>query len=250
MSHYLSLPLSLIFLTASVSLSSAESRPWKNVDGSRSIQGEFVKRDATRVTVRDANHKEITIELVKLHPDELKWLDLNATDGLPVSDPAAVFDSLKFGDDREVVLSKLKASEIVEMTTDETFIGRSGLNGVFRTRQKIGTLSALLYFDWTVAGKLKEITLQSESVAAGDYDPQIRPSWQEFVNLLSTLYGKPVQSGPLPSIANIADGSFSPSHLWKLEAGGNALLGTSREGAKFQVVVRFTMQKIQPVEIP
>lgn len=209
-----------------------------------------MKRDSTCVTVRDANHKEITIELVKLHPDERKWLDLNTSSGIPVSDPAAVFDALKFGDDREVVLSKLKSSEIVELTTDETFIGRTGLNGVFRTRQKVGRLSALLYFDWTVAGKLKEITLQSESVASGDYDPQIRPSWQEFVNLLSTLYGKPVQSGALPAITNIADGSFSPSHLWKLEAGGNALLGTSREGAKYQVVVRFTMEKIQPIEIP
>lgn len=243
----------LLFLASAIP-SLAEPHPWKSADGIRSIQGEFIKRDATTVTIRGENGKDLTIELSKLHPDEQKWLDLNHAFGAPmpnpVADPAAMFDTLTFGDSRETALAKLKASKTVEMTTAETFIGRSGLNGVFRTRQKIGKLSVLLYFDWTETGKLKELTLQTDALPASAYKSALEPGWKEFVELLGTLYGKPVQKGPIPPMESLADGSFSPSHLWTLEGGGSALLGTAREGAKYQVVVRFTRKKVQQVGIP
>lgn len=238
----------LLLLTALVS--TAESRPWKSADGVRTVQGEFVKRDATSVTIKTADGKEVTIQFPKLHADEIKWLEANHSQAAPAPDPSAVFDNLTFSDTRETVLTKLKASKIVEMTSDETFIGRSGLNGVFRTRQKIGGLSGFLYFDWNEVGKLKEITLQTESIAGDSYKTQLEPSWKEFVELLTNLYGKPVQKGPMPSKESLADGSFSPSHLWKLEAGGSALLGTAREGPRYQLVVRFSQKSIRPVEIP
>jgi hypothetical protein len=136
------------------------------------------------------------------------------------------------------------------MTTDATFVGRSGLNGIFRTRRKIGALNAMLYFDWTEDGKLKEITLQTDLLPAGAYKSELEPSWKELAELLDTLHGNPVQKGPFPPKESLADGSFSPSHLWKLETSGSALLGTARDGGKYQVVVRFTQKKIQPVEIP
>ena len=246
--------LTLTLALASASVGFAAPRPWKSTDGVRTVQGEFIKRDTTSVTIRSDSGKLLTIELNKLHPDEKRWLDLHhslagpAAESIP--DPAAVFDTLTFGDSRETTLAKLKASKIVEMTGDETFLGRSGINGVFRTRQKIGSLGAFLYFDWTEAGKLKELTLQTESLPATAYKSDIEPSWKGFVELLSTLYGKPVQKGPLPQPESIANGSFSPSHLWTLENGGSALLGTARDANKYQLVVRFSKKTIQPVEIP
>ena len=242
--------LTLILAIASAPALSAETRPWKSADGLRTTQGEFIKRDATSVTIRSDVGKEFTIALSKLHSDENKWLDLNHSLSGPAPDPAAFFDNLTFDDTRETTLAKLKVSKIVEMTTDETFIGRSGINGIFRTRQKIGNLSGFLYFDWTDAGKLKELTLQTECLPATAYKSELEPSWKGFVALLSTLYGKPVQKGSIPQPDSIASGSFSPSHMWTLESGGSALLGTAREANNYQLVVRFTQKKVAVMEIP
>ena len=112
-----------------------------------------------------------------------------------VPNKAAVFDQLVFGQSRAQVLAKLKTSKFVELTVDETFLGRTGLNGVFRTRKKIGGLDASLYFDWTDAGELKELTLQTEALPASAYRTQIEPSWKKFIELLTTLYDDPVQKG-------------------------------------------------------
>lgn len=246
--------ISFILIASALNLHAA-SRTWKSTDGLHSTEGEWVNRDATSITIlRTTDRKPLTIPLDLLHSDDRTWVNANhpliATKPPAEPDESAVFDTLTFGDSRETTLAKLKVSKFVEMTTDETFIGRSGLNGVFRTHQKIGNLSAMLYFDWTERGKLKEITLQTELLPAAAYQSELQPSWQAFVELLGTLHGKPVQKSPFPQMESLADGSFSPSHLWKLETGGGALLGTARDGAKYQVVVRFTETRTQPVEIP
>lgn len=241
----------LLFIASALHLH-AVPRTWKSADGLRSIEGELVSRDSTSITIlRSKDWKQLTIQLQQLDPNDNIWV--NANHPLAVANPpdqSAVFDTLAFGDSRETTMAKLKASKFVEMTADETFVGRSGLNGIFRTRQKIGNLTATLYFDWTESGKLKEITLQTDLLPATAYQSALEPSWKEFAELLGALHGKPVQKGPFPQSASLTDGSFSPSHLWKLERRGCALLGTARDGAKYQVVVRFTEKEIQPVEIP
>jgi hypothetical protein len=230
----------------------AAPRAWKSADGLRSTEGELVSRNSTSITIlRTKDWKQLTIQLEQLDPNDRTWINANhplALANSPVQ--SAVFDTLAFGDSRETALAKLKASKFVEMAADETFVGRSGLNGIFRTRQKIGNLTTTLYFDWTESGKLKEISLQTDLLPAAVYQSALEPSWKEFAELLETLHGKPLQNGSFPPLATLADGSFSPSHLWKIESGGSALLGTARDGAKYQVVVRFTEKKIQPVEIP
>lgn len=244
----------LCILIAALSASSAlaEMRPWKSADGTRSLQGDFVKRTTTTVTIKTDAGKELVIQLSKLHPDESQWLDARHSlkSGPPAPDPTAFFDNLTFRDTRTTTEAKLKVSKLVEMTTDEAFIGRSGLNGIFRTRQKIGTLDGFLYFDWTSTGRLKELNLQTEPRPNTAYNTELEPSWKKFVELLTTLYGKPVQNGPLPPIASLTDGAFSPSHLWNIKTGGCALLGTARTGTVFQVVVRFSERNPQLMELP
>lgn len=227
-----------------------EIRPWKNADGSKTIQGEFIKSDATTVTIRTNAGKEFAIELTKLHPNERKWLDSYHSLAAPAPDPAAFYENLTFLDTRQTTLAKLKASKTVEMTVDETFIGRSGLNGVFRTRQKIGTLTGTLYFDWTESGKLKELNLHTETRPATAYKAELEPAWKQLIDVLGTLYGKPEINGSLPAMTSVVDGSFVPSHFWKLPAGGAALLGTARDGHKYQVVVRFTQKSPGVLGIP
>ncbi len=242
----------LIFLLAAASLTSsfATARPWKNSDGTRTVHGELIKSDATSITIRNTAEKEVTIQRSMLHADDLKWLDNHANPALIPQDPKAFFDNLTFKDTRETTLKKLKASKIVELTTNEVFIGRSGLNGIFRTRNKIGSLEAFLYFDWSETGKLKELNVQTKPRPDTAYKTELEPSWLKFIELLSTLYGQPVQKGPIPAQNTLADGAFFPSHFWNLETGGSAILGTAREGKAYQVVVRFTEKKPQVIEIP
>jgi hypothetical protein len=248
------LHLTFVFFLASALVSSAlaEIRPWKNTDASRSVLGEFVKRDSTSVTIKMEADKEVTIELTKLHPDEVKWLDshhpVGATSASP--DPTAFFDNLTFRDTRQSVEAKLKVSKLVKLTTDETFLGRSGLNGVFRMRQKLGSLVGYLYFDWTEANRLRELSLQTEPRPDTDYKTELEPSWKQLAELLTTLYGKPASKSPIPAMASLSDGTFSPTHLWNLERGGCATLGTARDGNRFQVVVRFSQKKPGVIGIP
>lgn len=237
-----------LFLTGSALF--AETRPWKSADGSRTLTGEFVTRDATSVSIRTNTSAITKIELTKLHPDDVRWLNANHPNTGSNPDPSAVFDTLLFGDDRDTVLKKLKASKIVETTTDETFFGRTGLNGVYTTRQQIGKLKASLNFDWTPENTLKELTLQTDYLPGEKYDTELEPTWRALVDLLSTLYGMPAQKGPMPSKNSLSDGTFMPSHLWKLDGDASALLGTACEGKRYQLVVRFTQKKIQTVESP
>ncbi|RYD19477.1 MAG: hypothetical protein EOP88_18820 [Verrucomicrobiaceae bacterium] len=243
-------PLALLLAAVSVTTALAETRAWKSADGTRSVQGEFVKSDAASVTIRNSAGKEVVIERTKLHVDDIKWLADRDKPAPVAQDPNAFFDNLTFNDTRETATAKLKASKIVEMTTDETFIGRSGLNGVFRTRKKVGQLDAFLYFDWTEAGKLKELNVQTTPRPESAYKTELEPSWTEFIELLSALYGKPVHKGPMPPAASLTADAFVPSHFWNLEKGGCAMLGTAREGTTYQVIVRFTQKKPQVVELP
>jgi hypothetical protein len=238
----------LTFLIASSGIATA--RPWKSSDGGRSVDGDFLKRDASSVTIRKTGGGELTIELAKLQADEVTWLNANHPLKINGPDPSAVFDTLKFGDTRETVTKKLKESKIVETTVDETFFGRSGLNGIYFTRQKIGKVKASLYFDWTPNDTLKELTVQTDLLPEEDYDPELKPTWAAFVELLSVLYGNPSVKGPMPAMNSLSDGTFSPSHLWNLDGGKSALLGTARDGKKYQLVVRFTEKSIQPVSGP
>jgi hypothetical protein len=231
-------------------------RDWKSEDGTRNIRGEFIKRDASTVTIRRGlDHKDITIPMDKLHPADLAWVNANhplqsQPAGQDMPDDSAVFDKLSYGESRAEVLAKLKTSTFVELGVPETFIGRTGLNDVFRTRRKIGGLDASLFFDWTEDGKLKEITLQSSALPASALKDQLAPCWKEMAELLTTLYGKPLQADSELRISSIQDGTMVPSHLWNLEKNGSAMLGASRDGQKYQIVARFTRKPVVSFAIP
>lgn len=241
----------LLILVGGLATAPAAPRPWRSEDGQREVRGEFVSRDGAAVTIRRDDGREVRIPLDQLHPDDRTWLNAQhpaAGDEIPPE--SAVFDQLRFGDSRAQVLEKLKSSKFVEMTVSETFIGRTGLNGVFKTRGQVGGLDASLYFDWTEDGGLKEISLQTATFPASELNAKLRPAWQGFIPLLTTLHGKPASANPQLAVSGIADGALSGTHLWKLEGGGSAILGPARDGDQYQIVVRFTRQDIRPVPLP
>lgn len=246
----------------------AAPRPWRSSDGQRSITGEFVRRDDSRVTIVRSDRTEVVIPLEKLHPDDLTWLNAEhpagaktateapasgtpkATEAADDDGNAGVFDRLAFGDTRDQVLEKLKQSKFVTMTCDETFIGRTGLNGIFRLSEKVGGLEASLYFDWDGAGRLTEITLQTEMVDAARFSAVIQPCWKAFIPLLTKIHGTPLHSQGQLDERSMPEGALSSTHLWKLEPEGSAMLGAVKEAGKCQVAVRFTKRNVTPVAVP
>jgi hypothetical protein len=246
--------LVLTLLLVSSSLLHGESRTWKNTDGTQSFTGEYVTHDSKRVIIRRADGRVFTLELSKLHETDTTWLSTKRVAGKaaaePLPDPNAVFDTLCFGDSRADVTKKLKESKIVEAGLDETFMGRVGLNGTYRTRKQIGGLHCELYFDWSAGGNLSEVSLQTQGVDRSAYAGRLKANLEELAELLTMLHGKPLQDAGFPDIGDLQDDLFLASHRWRLEGGGSALLGTSMQAGKYLVVVRFTQEKIQPVTVP
>ena len=231
-----------------------EERRWSNSDGSKHFDAEFVSRKADLITLLRSDGKELTFDISKLHDDDRNWLALNhppegeQPEILP--DERSVFDTLNFGDDRTTVSKKLAASKMVETSVDGIFQGRTGLNGIYRTRGEIGGLFCYLFFDWTETGTLKEITLQTEAKSEDEYLTELKPCWTELIDLISPIHGRPSQAGNIASASALSDGQILGSHLWKIEHGGSVLLGTSRDSSGYQVVVRFTQERIAPVRTP
>lgn len=245
-------PLLLLLLAAP--LLHAEPRVWKNTDGSHSFSGEYVSHDGRRVTIRRADGRVFTFEVAKLHPDDRTWLAAKPVaakrDAEPLPDPHAVFDTLCFGDSRASVMKKLNESKVVESDLDPTYLARVGLNGIYRTREKIGGLHCELYFDWSEAANLTEVSLQTQGVAPGEYAGKLKAAWSQLSELLTLLHGTAIQAGSYPKIDDLKNDLFFASHLWRLEGGGSALLGTSMQDGKCLVVVRFTRDRIEPVRTP
>ena len=244
--------LSIVLLMTGSSI--AESRTWKSANGESSFDGEFISHDTQRVTIRRADNRVFTFEIEKLSEDDRNWLaakdSIPAANDEPVPDPNAVFDTLCFGDSRKVVENKLKESKLVETAVDDTFFGRFGLNGTFRTKQKIGGLYCELFFDWSKGGNMKEVSLQTQPQDAGTYDDLLPNNWNQLSELLTMLHGKPLQRAGYPELSDLQNDVFLGSHIWRLEGGGTAILGTSMQASKYMVVVRFTTERIQPVLVP
>lgn len=239
-------PALILFLATLCS--SAQARTWKNADASASFEGEYLSHTPQDVTIRRADGKEFTLSRAKLHEDDIAWL--TEKDAPPPPPDDAVFDTLRFGEDRKQVEAKLLESRVVEPVVDPTFLGRLGLNGSFRTRQKIGDLHCLLFFTWGPADKLSEVILQTEACGDDAYPVKLKSTWQELITLLSQLHGKPVQNTPYPRLSDLPDGGFLGTHLWHLKHGGSALLGTARQGSGYQTAVRFTAETVQPIRTP
>lgn len=238
--------ISLIVFSTVLSFSHA--RQWTSADGGKTIEADFVSRDASSVTLRMPDGQESHVAFTKLAAVDLAWLKQNhPLTSAHIPEGPGVFDTLKFGDNHNVVLAKLKASKLVELTMPESMIARTGLNGIFRMRQLIGGQHATLFFDWTGDHRLKEIIVRTDAYPADAYDQKLAPCWNKFTELLTTLHGKPLQAIPHIDPASVPDGSMVSSHLWRLESGGSALLGIGCEGSKYQVVVRFTKENIEPV---
>lgn len=245
----------LLLLLFASSVFAGEPRLWTSPDGTTTFKASVVSRKNNTVILLRDNDKELSFDISKLHEDDQRWLNLNHPLGKidhagTLPDANSVFDTLLFGDDRATVMGKLKASKIVETSVGGTFFGRTGLNGTFRTCHKIGGLHCYLFFDWSAEGALREVTLQTESQPPENYTGVLAPCWNECIGLITTIHGNPFRRSKIPAADTLQDGQMLASHLWALEQGGTVMLGTARQGNGYEVVVRFTREKIGMSRIP
>jgi hypothetical protein len=245
------------------SLAQAESRKWMSKDGSKFIIADYVSHNQFTVTVKRVDGKVVTLGRNDLHPDDVNYLAKlpapkttpskpstpDPTNTAPVMEDSAVFDTLKLGDSHKEVQGKVKASKMLELTVDEIYLGRFGMNGSYRTKQTIGGLKCLLYFDWDESGNLKELTLQTQPQQGDTYGGLLKDTWAELSKLMTTLHGKPLQNADFPAASTLQNDMSLSTHLWRLGGGGSALLGTSKSAEGYMVSVRFTSEKIEPVRI-
>lgn len=246
--------LSLLLLLLSMLPGGAEVRTWRNANGALSFEADYISSDGTRVTMkRSSDHRILTFALGKLHADDQAWVaaqtappEKGAKKKIP---QGAAFGTLEFGDDRRTVEDKLKRSSMVIATVDESLFGRTGLNGVYKTRATIGGLHCHLYFDWTPSGLLREVTLQTQPTDQAKYSTLLKSNWNELIELLGKLHGNPVQQAPYPKREELQDGLLLGSHLWYTEDGHSAILCTGQERDKYLVAVRITSEHIVPTPI-
>lgn len=253
--------LSLILLMAFTSHAHAESRKWMSKDGTKFVIADYVSHNQFTVTVKRPDGKVITLGRNDLHPDDSAYLTQLRTPATPdkttpptqktVSTPAledsAVFDTLKLGDTHKEISAKIKASKLLELTVDEIYLGRFGLNGSYRTKQTIGGLKCLLFFDWDSNGQLKELSLQTQPQPSETYNSSLKATWAELCKLMTTLHGKPLQNADYPAAGTLQNDMSLSTHLWRMQNGGSALLGTSKSAEGYMVSVRFTTEAIEPV---
>jgi len=248
------MPHFLFLLLISLSALPANAREWKNVTGSSSFDADYISNDGKLVTLR-RNGRILTFSIEKLHASNQEWLKTNHPP-TEVTKPGefkvpegAAFDTLEFGDTRDIVIKKLDASPNVDGSVAEVMLARVGLNGVYRTKKTIGGLHCHLYFDWTPNNRLTEVTLRTKPLPQENYSGKLKSNWGELIELLTMLHGEPVQGANYPDSDELQDGLILNSHLWYSEKGHSILLGTGQESTNFSVVVRITSQHIVPNRI-
>lgn len=240
--------LPVLLLVCLAPLAQAAPRVWTSSDGQRRFEADFVKQEGGVVTLRRSNGTLVSVEVARLHADDQKWLQQNqpaaAKQTLPVS--TGVFDTLNFGDSHADVQKKLMASQVVATELDERFFGRTGLNGIFKTRKPFGGLRASLFFGWDESNCLNEVALHTDGVPLDQYQTTLKQCRELYIAELVKLYGQPVQGLGMQAAEQLEEGSILSTHLWNIPTGGSILVGTGKEKGQYLVIIRFTQQPIQP----
>lgn len=157
---------------------------------------------------------------------------------------AGVYGELEYGDTRETVTAKLRKSPLVTLTVNETFLGRTGLNGIFKCKAKLAGLSCHLFFNWDQRGGLEEITLRTDSLEMDQYGESLRRAWNDTEHLFSQVYGPPSQKAPYPSVQSFKQHTMLVSHVWQQGENQSILMGTGIDKNKCFLFVRFANQDI------
>ena len=236
--------LPLFALLLPLSSLQAEVREWKSSDGSRTFKGEYVSREKNEVTIKREDGNQLTFPIDKLHQKDREWIKLNfPTEPAPPEKPTA-FGNLVFGDTRDEVFSKLEESMLVEALPTQGVFGGIEITDSLKTKQQLGGLDCYISFGWSDAGRLERIDMKTASLPKSQYQSRLKAAWEECVQLLNTLHGKPVQKSPFPDPNTIEPGMAVGTCIWKIAEGGGAMVGVRCENEEYGILIRFTKNEM------
>lgn len=240
-------------LVALTCVSQAAPRLWKNTNATRSFQGELVKREADKITIKMIPSGNLAVlKPEQLHHSDIEWLKQNhpfedekPQGSAPTAAAGAFYDSLAFGDDKATIIKKLKESPRFHSELDETFFARTGINGTFHTTKgnEFFGMHSSLYYDWDEAGGLKFLSLYGHCTAAADTEANLIPIYLEMVKNISKFFGEAKRAAPKPQYAGLGEGEITFNDAWSLKTGGSLLLGIGKQDGNHVIIARFTREQ-------
>ena len=163
---------------------------------------------------------------------------------------AGVYGPLEFGDNRDTVIRKLNSSNLVTKKVADTFLGRTGLNGIYECTNKLAGMTYFLYFGWDDRGGLTEITLRSEEISGSQYNTKMKDAWNKANDLFTNVYEHPVQAGDYPEKSKFKSYPILMTHMWHKGSKQTIMIGPGLQDNKTFLNIRFVNQKIEPIRIP
>jgi hypothetical protein len=237
--------------------SAAEARLWKNAEGTKAIEAEFVTLVGDNVTLKTPAGKEMKFPLTFLSAEDQALAKKTQTDADNEKKPAAaeaaksikVFDQFTFGEGREAVAKKAAASKSLTGGVADALKGRVGLSGAYFI--SIDGIRYDLHFEFDGNERLTEMSLQSDPYEPDEYDSSMKKAWSRLRESFIASYGDPTETTGFPPRKVITEGVAMSSDLWNLGGSRHIYLGTGMIDGKVSCVLRCSNKKYAaPVSEP
>ena len=145
---------------------------------------------------------------------------------------AALYEGLEVGMDKDQVLKTLRRSKQLEGPPTDALLARTGLNGVFKTRQAIGGQTFALNFDYDPSGGLRAVVFYSRSKHRGsEYETKLKSAYKALLVGLTEQFGEPVNMPEWVARESLQEGRIQYMHMWKVSPGVFLMSGLGNMGA-------------------
>lgn len=144
---------------------------------------------------------------------------------------AALYDHLEIGMDKDQVLKALRQSKQIEGPPSDALLSRTGLNGVFKTRQSVGGQTFSLNFDYDRSGGLRAVVFYSHSkFRSSQYETKLKSAYKALLVGLTEKFGEPANMPEWVARESLQEGRILYMHLWKTAPGVFLMSGLGNMG--------------------
>lgn len=145
---------------------------------------------------------------------------------------AALYEGLEVGMNKTQVLKTLRQSKHLEGPPTDALLSRTGLNGVFKTRQSIGGQTFSLNFDYDASGGLSAVVLYSRSKYRGsEYETKLKSAYKALLVGLTEKFGEPANMPEWVAQESLREGRIQYMHMWRISPGVFLMSGLGNMGA-------------------
>jgi len=145
---------------------------------------------------------------------------------------AALYEGLEVGMNKSQVLKTLRQSKRLEGPPTDALLSRTGLNGVFKTRQSIGGQTFSLNFDYDSSGGLSAVVLYSRSKCrSSEYETRLKSAYKALLVGLTEKFGEPANMPEWVAKESLKEGRIQYMHMWRISPGVFLMSGLGNMGA-------------------